>query len=383
MIHYDVAVIGAGPAGSTAARGLAAAGLHTALIERERLPRYKSCAGGIPARTARQLPFSIEPVIEDRVSVIDVSYFGRPQFVQHGAEAFAYMVMRDRFDQVLASEAARAGARLIEGCAVRSIEDCSNHFRLMTEAGPLHADFVVGADGANSLVARTSGLGRGLSEAAALEAEVAAPRAALARWRAAVNIDLGYRPSGYGWVFPKQRLLSVGVVRPRGQARRLRDELARYLGRLDLDGASVERLVGHKVLFRRGNEPIAGDGTLLTGDAAGLVDEFTEEGIFYAIRSGGLAALAIRESLAAGRRDLRAYERAVDRELMPELRAARTIAALFYGTLRRAPVVMLELSRRVGYFWRAFFRVQRGESSYDEEVRRARLIAPLDRLFVP
>ncbi len=382
MNHYDVAVIGAGPAGSTAAGELAAAGLRTMLIERERLPRYKSCAGGIPLRTARLLPFSIEPVVEDRVSGIVTSYQGRPQFERHDEEPFALMVMRDRFDQLLADKAAGAGAVLMQGATLRSVERSGGHLRLNTDAGSFRADAVIGADGANSVVARATGLGRGLSEAAALEAEVVAPRAALARWRAIVDVDLGYRPSGYGWLFPKQRLLSVGVVRPRAQASHLRADLALYLHQLGLSGVRVERLVGHKVLFRRGSEPIAGDGVLLAGDAAGLVDEFTEEGIFYAIRSGQLAAAAVCEGLAESDPCFTGYQTAVDKELMPELRAARTISTLYYGTLRHAPFLMLQLSRRVNYFWRAFFRVQRGESSYAEEVRRAPPVALLGRVVV-
>ena len=136
------------------------------------------------------------------------------------------------------------------------------------------------------------------------------------------------------------------------------------------------------MLFRRAREAIAGTGVLLVGDAAGLVDEFTEEGIFYAIRSGEIAARIVRRAIDNGHGWLGAYERAVDRELMPELRAARTIARLFYGSLASAPEAMLQISRRVRYLWRAFFRVQRGDSSYDEELRRARIISPLARLLL-
>ena len=169
---------------------------------------------------------------------------------------------------------------------------------------------------------------------------------------------------------------------PRSSSPGLRSELHAYLQRLRLIGAPVERIVGHKVLFRRGQEPIAGDGVLLTGDAAGLVDEFTEEGIYYAIRSGQIATRFLLRSLAGGHRWLGPYQQAIDRELMPELRAARTVARLFYGTLDRAPRGMLLLSARLDYLWRAFFRVQLGESSYVEEVRRARLLRPLAHLLL-
>ncbi|MHB8577025.1 MAG: geranylgeranyl reductase family protein, partial [Dehalococcoidia bacterium] len=240
----------------------------------------------------------------------------------------------------------------------------------------LRSGFVVGADGANSTVARATGLGKGMAESVALEAEVCASADQLDRWRGVLNVDFGYRPWGYGWVFPKERRLSVGLVLPRGAGGTLRGHLNTYLKRLHLEHAEVERVVGHKLLFRHDNEPIAGDGVLLAGDAAGLADEFTEEGIYYAIQSGVLAASAIRRALLDGGASLIGYQRLVDREIMPELRAAWLIARMFYGTLRLSPRLMIGMSRRIAYFWDAFFRVQRGITGYDDELNRAWWLRP-------
>ena len=377
VASYEAVVVGGGPAGASAARELARLGVQTAILERARLPRYKSCAGGIPLRTIAALPFSIDSVVEDLVNGLAVSYLGAARFEKTTSRPFAAMVMRDRFDELLVQEAMTQGAELIEGAGLRGIDREPGGFRLQTERGPLSARLLVGADGANSSVARLCGLGAGLAEGTALEAEVAAAPASLARWRGRVNVDFGYRPWGYGWVFPKQRLLSIGLVLPRASGLRLRQDLHVYLACLGQSGAPVERLVGHKVLFRRGREPIAGNGVLLAGDAAGLVDEFTAAGIYYAVRSGQIAARFLQRALGEGHTWLGAYERAIDRELMPELHASRTIARLFYGTLRRAPWVMMQMSAHIDYLWRAFFRVQWGESSYDSEVGNARIVKPL------
>jgi len=420
--EFDVAVLGAGPAGATVAREMAATGARTVLLEREHLPRCKSCAGGMPVRIERMLPFSIQSVIEDSVAGIQVSHRGQARFDRLDAAPFAYMVMPDRFDKLLVDRAMEAGAELFDASPVlhieresagfsirtapgairsrllvdrameagaelfdaspvRHIERESAGFSIRTASGAIRSRLLVGADGANSVVAHFSGLGAGLPETCALESEIRALLPALARWRGLVNVDFGYRPSGYAWLFPKQRLLSVGLVRPRRFAPRRHQDLKRYLDHLGLGSAPIERIVGHKLLFRRAHERIAGERVLLVGDAAGLVDEFTEEGIYYyAIRSGEIAARILRHASDSNHGWIGAYNRAVDRELMPELRAARTIARLFYASLSRMPRAMLQISERVQYFWQAFFRVQRGDSGYDNELRRAPIVAPLARL---
>lgn len=366
----DAVVVGAGPAGATAARELALRGVDTLLMERACLPRYKSCAGGIPVRTARALDFPIDDVIEDTVTGLRLTYRGRYGFTRWTEPPIAYMVMRDRFDHLLVQQAQAAGARLADGVTLRGIERRREGFELYTSAGPVRCRLLLGADGANSLVARALGLGRGLAESVALEAEVRAPLAARAAWRGLVNLDLGYRPWGYAWLFPKAEVLSIGLVVPPRAARDLRTHLTGYLERLGLAQAPLQRLQGHKILFRRGPVPIAGEGVALLGDAAGLADEFSEEGIYYAVRSAQLAAVHAARALVEGRRWLGSYERAVDRVLMPELRAARVIARLFYASLRLSPWLTFRVSRRVSYLWQALFRVMRGESTYDRELAR-------------
>jgi len=378
-MHFDtdVVVLGAGPAGATAARALAERGVKTLLVERSRLPRYKSCAGGIPVRTAAMLPFDLEPVIEDRITGLNVSYQGTSRFTRRSNEPFALMVMRDRFDCLLTEHAFREGANVVDNSPVRDIHRIDGGFELTAGGRRVLSRFVVGADGANGVVARATGLGTGLAESAALEAEVCATDTDLERWRGLVNVDFGYRPWGYGWVFPKEKRLSVGLVLPRDRGGDLRSHLRTYLDSLGLGGAEVDRLVGHKLLLRRGNEPIAGHRVLVVGDAAGLADEFTEEGIYYAVKSGLIAADVIGQALERGFAWLGAYEHQVDRHIMPELRAARIIAYMFYAMMRLSPAAMMGISRNVSYFWNAFFRVQQGVTGYDDELARAWWLRPM------
>ena len=118
---------------------------------------------------------------------------------------------------------------------------------------------------------------------------------------------------------------------------------------------------------------IANKHVLLAGDAAGLADEFTEEGISYAVHSGRLAAKNVLRALHGGP-DLLRYQTDVNREIMPELKAARQVAFMFYGMLRRAWRPWMFASAHVPFFWNSFFAVQRGESTYAREAGRIPLL---------
>ena len=378
MARFDALVVGAGPAGSTAARELAAAGARVLVVDRATFPRYKACGGGIPLRTERLLPFPIDSVVEDSVHLLDVSLRGRHRFVKDSGQPFAHMVMRDRFDHLLLSHAERAGAAFRPGTTVRAFSS-GEGVRIEAEGGFVaEADFAICADGAHSPVGRMAGLGADIAECAAWEVEVKAPPAALRRYRSRSLIDLGYNPWGYAWLFPKANVLSFGIVLPPDQAGQMKERVRAYTARLGLGGAEIDIARGHKIRFRRGTEPIAAGRALLAGDSAGLADEFTEEGIAYAVQSGRLAARNVLRALG-GDGALERYQQDVDREIMSELRAARLIGFMFYGMLRRAPRPWMFASGHTPFLWDAFFAVQRGESTYEREAARVPLLPAIAR----
>ncbi len=378
MPRFDAIVVGAGPAGSTAARELAAAGARVLVLDRATFPRYKACGGGIPLRTERLLPFPIDSVIEDSVSHLDVAHRGQMRFTRDSGTPFAHMVMRDRFDALLLDHATRAGAEFRPGTTVRAL-DRNGQVTVRGEDGfGAEASFLVCADGAHSPVGRMAGLGGDIPECAAWEVEVAAPEAIRRRFRSTALIELGYHPWGYAWLFPKAGVLSIGIVLPREQAGAMKDCVNAYIERLGLSGAAVEIRRGHKIRFRRGHERVVDGNVLLTGDAAGLADEFTDEGISYAIESGRLAARNVLRALS-GDGTLARYECDIDREVMRELRAARTIGFMFYGMLRRAPRRWMLANAHLPFLWNAFFAVQKGESTYAREVARIPVLPSLAR----
>ena len=188
---HDVIVIGAGPSGSVLGYELAKVGLDVVILEKERIPRYKTCGGGVNVRTARLLDFDISAVTERTVTNGEVTYKLGSGFIKRYPEPLTYMVMRDRFDQYLSEKAADAGTAVVDGQKVTNIERINGHFSVTCQKEAFLGRIVVGADGANSVVARKLGLMKGAGLSVGLEAEVKVPARVLERWKSMVTIDVG------------------------------------------------------------------------------------------------------------------------------------------------------------------------------------------------
>jgi flavin-dependent dehydrogenase len=239
------------------------------------------------------------------------------------------MTMRDRLDHHLALAAAAAGAQLRAPCSVRAGEMQRDGARLATDAGPLHARVVIAADGALGETARWAGWR--LDErrlAPAVEYEVRTDDASLRRAGAEVRFDVGRIPHGYGWVFPKAERLSIGAFSVRRGAQDLRRQAEAYLATVGVTVRSVERH-GY-VIPVRPRRQLARGPVLLVGDAAGVADPVTAEGISNALASGQLAAEAVLTSGGDPTRVGSTYAAAIAGDLLIELRRARRFAALLY-----------------------------------------------------
>jgi geranylgeranyl reductase family protein len=242
--------------------------------------------------------------------------------------------MRPQFDQFLAARAAQAGAEVRDAQPVTRIEFDDRGASLSTRNETLHTPLVVAADGVNSLVRRAAKFPAHRRLGVALEAELQVPLAALEEWRSVLHLDFGAIPWGYGWIFPKADHLSVGIgaLLGRNQHLDLRAELARYI-------RSEPSLAGAQELLTRGHRvPLGGQmgryhspHAVLVGDAAGIVDPFTAEGIYYAILSGQMAAEEIVRAFAHdGLPELSAYTRRINAEINADLSMAWTLNKIFY-----------------------------------------------------
>ena len=219
---------------------------------------------------------------------------------------------------------------------------------------------MVGADGARSIVAASAGLMQRVDLGIGMEAEISVPGQRLVQWEGLMGLDLGHMRGGYGWVFPKKDHLSVGAGSPLHQAKRLKSGYQAVLKAHGLDGCSDSRIRSHWLPVRRKGMAIQSGRCLLLGDAAGLVDPVTGEGIYNAVRSARIAAPVIENYLKGSSSNLQEYEATVDKQIMPELKAARALArgfAWFPGLVFTA----VEHNDRL---WNACCRLLRGEDTY-------------------
>src|SRR5438067_5903358 len=151
MERFDVAVVGAGPAGSMTAYRLARAGARVLLIDKARFPRDKPCGGGLTLRAVKELPFPVNPVVEDIVTRVTCRLrYGRA-FEREGRTALCLMTQRRRLDHYLVERAQEAGAPFRDGVRVR----VASETRIRVDDAPVDVDAIVGADGANGTTAKT------------------------------------------------------------------------------------------------------------------------------------------------------------------------------------------------------------------------------------
>ncbi|MBX6749692.1 MAG: geranylgeranyl reductase family protein [Micromonosporaceae bacterium] len=366
---WDVVVVGGGPAGLSAAHAAASRGARTLVLERATHPRYKTCGGGLIGVSLRSLPDGFSVPARDVVHRATFTLNGRGRFTRRSSAPLITMVQRDELDAALCAAARAAGATVREATVVRSVTQEADTVRVRLTAGgargeeEVRARVVIGADGSAGITARHVGV---TYEQVDLGLEVDVPTPTGADWSGRLLIDWGPLPGSYGWVFPKGDLLTVGVIAARGQGEATRAYLASFLHRLGL--SAVERVhdSGHLTRCRAPGSPVRRGRVLVAGDAAGLLDPWTREGISFALRSGALAGAAA----ASG--DLARYESTVESTLAPVMAAGRRLLRLFEA---HPGACHAAVGTPPG--WRLFSAVCRGELDLAEVVRRRSVRAAL------
>ena len=344
---FDVAVVGGGPAGATAARALARAGARVAIVDGSH-PREKPCGGGITGRAFALVGDAIAPAGVTVVEALSAGFVARgrnaavPLPARHDGHPALGIVARRELDAALLAAACRAGAEHI-AARVTAVERCSGGWTVSAGSLALRTGWLVGADGANSLVRRC--VSRPFPRA---ELSIASGYFVRGASGQSVTLDFDEVPTGYLWSFPRADHLAVGAC---GQAdatsaAQLFARSERWIREQVTAPHSLERYswpipslsVGAVALERP-----AGDGWLLAGDAAGLVDPITREGIYFALLSGEHAAASLRGSLPAAE-----YTQRLQDTIYAELgRAARLKKQFFRPELLALLVRALGRSRAI------------------------------------
>lgn len=379
MIQSDVIIAGGGPSGSLAAYELARQGISVVLLEKTLFPRYKVCGAGLTHKILKEIPFNIEPVLETEIHTFTFSSGFKEVFTRHNSDPLIYCTMREKLDAFMLKKAEEAGAKIFYGTRVTDINQNKDGVEIATKNGHFRSRLLIGADGAASAVARCAGLRENIMPGLAWEAEIQTDPAVVKTFSQTVFLDWGTFPGGYGWVFPKKEHFSIGVGGPAHLSRWMLPYYRQFLGYLEthfFDHPDVQAAFSSKsqerlktlslkawpIPVRIKKSRFHDRRILVAGDAGGLTDPLTGEGIYYAVKSGKLAAEACSLYLQSKQQSLQSYSDSVNETLMNELSEANRIKYIF----NTVPLKIHGFVRDSERGWRAFGKVLRGERWYGD-----------------
>jgi len=359
---FDIIVIGAGPAGCMAAYTLARAGIKPLLLEKERFPRYKPCGGGLVERARKLIPFDISDTIERECPQINISLLGSNlSFKTIHTKSIISMIMRDSFDRLLAESARAAGTRIEYATKVHNLNMESDHVTVSCDKGIFRSGFVICATGAVNRLLKTNEFTDQRYLIPAIEYEVHVPFADFLKLKDTVRFDFDIIPSGYAWIFPKKEHLSIGLLNIGRGGKNLHHLMQAYLQRLNIN--HIESVERHGFMIPVSPRPalVYQNRILLVGDAAGVADPLTAEGISSAIQTGIAAARAIIDGAAEVQKVASAYKSHVYNTFHHELRISRFIARIFYHNPRLRTSL---LRHHAANLTKAMIKIFDGEATY-------------------
>lgn len=327
---HDLVVVGAGPAGSSAAYRAARRGMNVLLLEKEELPRMKICGGALSEHAMSFLEYALpEDLIETECYGARVQY-GEANVSASKSERIAVLVSRESFDHFLANKAQEAGAELIHDEAI-SIQETTAGIECVGRNQKYTARAAIVAQGASGrLIKSVRPLDGPDAMGVCLEARV--PKDLLPQSRpqkGIIDIYFGIARFGYGWVFDHGTYYSIGIGGLRSLVPAPRPAFEDFCRNLSVDPGEIHPR-GHLIPCGGLKRRLGMGKILLAGDSAGFVDPFYGEGIAYAIRSGQLAVEALSEASFEPCKALRHYQRSCRREFGANLWYSLQLARLMH-----------------------------------------------------
>jgi flavin-dependent dehydrogenase len=362
-----VAILGGGPAGAFAAEQLASAGLEVSLFD-EKLAWEKPCGGGLTYKAYSQYPFLIHNSTKKRF--VSETVLSAPKAGEASLKLDDPLLIYSRFDlnRMLLERAGNAGAR-IEKAHVAEITRCGEAWQVRTNAGVADADFCIVATGARNGLQDVGTRLTAEDTMSALGYYVPGDQA---------RIDIQFLPSleGYIWIFPRCGHLSVGICGKGEPAGSLRKRLEAFLEERGIPFRGA-RFYSHLLPSLNSaswlTNRVAGEGWLAVGDAAGLVDPITGEGLYYALRSADLAARALLSDVSSLAEKVNQYRRSLQKDFAADLEfGSRLAKRVFHGRflLHSVPTRMVQFTRRSPRFCAIMQDLFAGRQSYRELRRR-------------
>jgi geranylgeranyl reductase family protein len=328
---FDVIVVGAGPAGSSCARRAAELGLSVTVLEKSTFPRFKPCGAGLTAKALRLLNGEQAPVEHRRFDTAEIAFDRYLSLLVGGSETLLATTTRAELDALLAREAEAAGAEVEFGRAVTDLTRDGEEVRVRVGSDSMTAGHVVVADGARGAGRRMLGLtplrmGGGIYVRAFPggdgPTELPGGR---------VLFDPTAATRGYGWVFPKGDHLNIGVFSQCELSAKLERDLDAFVTLRGFGAWRSEGPFAFPIPVGRPADALGTERVLFAGDAAGLVNPVTGEGISSAILSGRLAAEAVSEWMDTGRAVSVSYARRIEAEVVPMTDGSRKKGDFMYG----------------------------------------------------
>jgi geranylgeranyl reductase family protein len=364
---FDSIVVGAGPAGATAAYYLARKGHSVLIIEKASLPRYKPCGGGVSPAIAEWFDFDFTPVVKNTVSQVKYTWkMGDPMEIQLKDVTPMWMVQRDEFDNFLVRQAVERGAELKDNLEVTEINLQGDSWQVTTNGGKFEGKYLIAADGVNSFVAKHLGFTPAKTVAAA---SLEIPGQKCDRRANMAYFDFGSLKNGFMWCFPKADGFSFSgayVRDAKGNPEELQKQLYKYAEQFGLDAASG-KYIQHPLNLWDGDRSLHGERVVITGEAAGIVDPLIGEGIRPAMFTGIQAAEAVSMAIAEEANALWQYTDKIRQEWGSNLAKAQLLAGIFY----KAPKIAYKVGIKRPATGQLMGKILCGELSYSEVAEKA------------
>ena len=366
MITTDVAVIGAGAAGTSAAFHLAHAGHSVTILEAETRAQIKPCGGGMASSVQNWFPFDLSPAVDDVIRQVDFSWcLEDPVVAELPGEAPFWIVRREHLDSLLLEQAVSAGAIVQRPCRVTALDRTGECWTLTAEQGTtVKARAVVIADGSGSPWPQQFGIGPSSLHMASTLSVRLEGLGTLAPGTA--RFEFGLVHHGFAWAFPLADGINVGVGTFIG--RDVTDSETILNALLPDLGFAADAGLRQQANLRvwNGHSPLHADGVVAVGDAASLCDPFLAEGLRPALMSGCEAAKHLDHWLKGDEQSLKGYSKAMRQRWGDSMAWGRRIAQVFY----RFPGVGYQLGVKRPTAPRRIAQILSGEMGYGDIAQR-------------